>query len=200
MNNQLKRRNSDDVICCRGPQGPRGVKGDPGASGASGPAGTSGIIGYAEYVQLSQDTNANLNTNIAFQLLTDNPTGIFNTIGITTANAATPTTGTQGTAFLLPVGIYIIDYQTMLDFNDEVSSNYIPMGIYTSTNNANGSYVLDNNSSTVTYLESWMSGRHIVKITVPTYLMLGSTGPDNVEVIDGDTGSFIVRMTFLKVA
>jgi len=200
MNNQLGRKNSDDdVRCCRGPQGPRGVKGDPGTPGASGPAGVSGIIGYAEYVQLSQDTNASLNTGIAFQLLTDNPTGIFNTIGITTANASTPTTGTQGTAFLLPTGIYIIDYQTILDFVEE-GGDYIPMGIYTSANNTNGSYVLDNNSFTVSFDESWMNGRHIVKITAPTYLMLGSTGPDNVEVIDGETGRFVVRMTFLKVA
>jgi len=77
-------------------------------------------------------------------------------------------------------------------------SPYISMGIYTSPDNV--TYTLDNNSLTVTFDETWMQGRHIINITTPTYLFVGIVTGGNVQVIDGGTGNFVVRITFLKIA
>ena len=43
----------------------------------------------------------------AISYLVDNPTGVYNTIGITTATGPSA----QGTAFQLPLGTYIVDYE-----------------------------------------------------------------------------------------
>ncbi|AYV75206.1 MAG: hypothetical protein Terrestrivirus1_80 [Terrestrivirus sp.] len=190
MNNQLKRRNSDDVRCCYGPPGPRGLKGDPGNPGATGPAGVNGS-GYAEFVQLTQGSNSSVPNNTAFMISNE----VINTLGIT-QNAAPR----HGTSFFVPIGTYVIDFETIPDFAEggRPLSNYISMCISTSPDNL--IYTLDDNSLTTTYAESWMQGRHIINFLTPMYLTVCSVAAGNIKVIDGDTGDFVVRITFLKIA
>ena len=65
----------------------------------------------AEYVQSTQGSNASVAPGSAVSYLVDHPTGIVNTIGIITASGP----GGQGTAFNLPPGTYLVDWENSSD-------------------------------------------------------------------------------------
>lgn len=178
-----------------GPIGPTGPSGGP--PGPPGPTGAAGSFGYAEYVQLAQFPNNNVASGLAFQLLTNYPNGTFNNIGITTAAAPT-----QGTAFLLPPGIYMVDYETSM-------SSKGPIGISTSPSNVAGTYTFDNTSkSGSATTNTWIHGRSIVNAPPDgIYMIVGPT--DCISASVAQTGCVAacaaqsqstVRVTLLKLA
>jgi hypothetical protein len=180
-----------------GPTGPSG--GPPGPQGPTGAPGATGTVGVAEYVQLSQSSNNRVASGLAFQLLTNSPNGIINNIGIATVAAPT-----QGTAFLLPPGLYMVDYETSLLTNG-------PIGISTSPSNGTGTYTFDNNSkSGSSTSKTWIHGRSTVNVlSNATYMIVGPT--DGVCASVAPTGcvnacvcatqsQYTVRVTILKLA
>jgi len=178
-----------------GPVGPTGSTGPsggpPGAPGATGAAGATGSFGYAEYVQFTQAPNNSVASGLAFELLTNYPSGTFNNIGITTAGAPT-----QGTAFFLPAGVYMVDYETSM-------SSVGPIGISTSPSNGVGTYTFDNTSkSGSTTATTWVHGRSIIKVNSGgTYMIVGPTDSVTAAVVTtGGAPQYIVRVTFLKLA
>lgn len=156
-----------------------------GIDGATGP----GFGGYAEFVQHTQSTNSSIAPGLAIEYLTDNPTGVFNTItGLTLAAAPT-----QGTEFQLPIGVYMIDYENSAD---AAWSLAIYKGAATS-----GPYTIDTNtisgSSTAT---TWIHGRAIVNAVAPVFMIISPvTGTQAIPTAGTAAGEFIARLTILKI-
>jgi len=151
----------------------------------------SATTGAAEFTQLTQAPNNSVGSGLAFEFLTDYPLGVYNTTGITTFNAPI-----QGTAFLLPIGTYVVDYEMSL-------SSAGPVAISTSPNNLNGSYTVDVSSkagsSTAT---TWIHGRAIIQVVaVPLYFIVGPTDAVTASVANtAGAPQYIVRLTILKIA
>ena len=181
-----------------------------GASGTSAPTGVctdgttitgTGLTGsclsvvpgavtlkYAEYVQLTQGSNASIAPGRAVLYTTDNPSGVVNTIGITTNTGP----GAQGTEFVLPIGVYMVDWENS---NDAAWS----LAIYKSTTTQ--TEAIDTNtivgSSTAT---TWIHGRAIVVAAAVTYLMISPvTGTHAIPTAGTASGDFVARITFLKI-
>lgn len=176
-----------------GPQGPSGgAQGAQGAAGTTGAQGASGgaTSGFAEYVQYTQAPNNSVASGLALELLTDNPTGVFNTIGIITAGAPT-----QGTAFNLPIGFYMVDYETS-------TSSVGPLVISQGTV-AGGPFTADiNTKAGSTTATTWIHGRGIVESSVANgqWIIVGPTDSVTAAVVPaGGAPQYIVRVTFLKI-
>lgn len=150
-------------------------------------------LGYAEYVQYTQAPNNSVASGLAFELLTDNALGVFNTAGITTAGAPT-----QGTAFFLLPGFYMVDYETS---TSSVGPLAISQGL---TNVLPSDYTADiNTKAGSTTATTWIHGRGIVESSVALgqWFIVGPT--DSVTAAVTTTGGapeYIVRVTFLKIA
>jgi len=172
-----------------GVTGPTGANGLDGVTGPTGANGTSGVVGAAEFVQYTQSPNNSVASGLAFELLTDNPLGVYNTAGITTGAAPT-----QGTEFFLPIGVYIVDFETSM-------SSIGPIAISTSLFTG-GPYTVDINSKAgSTTATTWVHGRSIINATSATFAIIGPT--DSVVAAVAPTGGspeYIVRVTFLKIA
>jgi hypothetical protein len=172
----------------RGPTGPTG----PG-TGSTGPTGPSGGGGggvglAAEFVQQTQAPNNSRAPGDAYQYETDSPGGVFNSLGIVTA------TFNGGTAFLLPVGNYLVDHENSVM---AASSQGIAKGPA-----AVGPFTLDVHtiagSSTGT---TWIHGRAIVVAAVPTWIIITpTTGTNAIPTAGNAAGEFIARITILKIA
>lgn len=147
-------------------------------------------FGYAEYVQHTQAPNNSVPPGQAIMYLTDNPSGVYNTIGITT------TTGPAaiGTAFQLPVGVYMIDYEN----SAAAASSF---AIYQGASNT----VLAINTNTIsgsTTATSWIHGRAIITSTTGNdWIIVSSvTGTAAIPTAGTAAGEYIARLTFLKIA
>lgn len=150
----------------------------------------TGFGAYAEYVQRTQAPNNSIPPGRAISYLVDNPTGIFNTIGITTAAGPGP----QGTAFNLPVGVYMIDFENSAD----AASSF---AIYQGSSNT----VLTVNNDTIagaSTATSWIHGRAIIRSTTGNTWMMVSpvTGTAAIPTAGTAAGQYIARITFLKIA
>lgn len=168
-----------------GVTGPTGV----GATGATG-AGGAGTLAYAEYVQHSQVSNASIAVGSAIEYLTENPAGVYNTAGITTLTGP----GAQGTAFLLPLGTYMIDFE-----NSAVSAS--SQAIYQGATNL----ILAINTETIagsTTGTTWVHGRAVIQSTVGNqWIIISPTTSTLVIPTAGDAaGQFIARLTIIKIA
>jgi hypothetical protein len=162
-----------------------GSTGTPGATGVAGTIG--GSAGIAEYVELIQGSNNSVPPGSAFIL--SNQT--INTIGITTVAGPAG----QGTAFILPAGTYIIDYELSLGSAGSIAL-YLGAAV--------GSVAIDNNTiAGSTTATSWIHGRATEVIVTGTndHIILSSVvGTAAVVTAGTAAGFFIVRMTFLKIA
>jgi hypothetical protein len=121
--------------------------------------------------------------------LVDNPTGVFDTIGI----GLTTGPGGQGTELLLPVGTYVIDFENS-------SAGVFSEAIYTSL--SSNAEVLDPNtiagSSTGT---TWIHGRAIINAASPTYFIVSPVvGTLAIPTAGTAAGFFTARLTILKLA
>lgn len=154
---------------------------------APAPAGLQGLA--AQFVQYTQSPNNSVASGLAFELLTDNPTGVYNTIpGLTTASAPT-----QGTAILLPIGNYIVDYETSM-------SSVGPIAISLSPTNATYTVYIPSKSGSTT-ATTWVHGRSILSITgADKYMIVGPTDSvAAVVVTSGGAPQYIVRLTILQI-
>lgn len=151
-------------------------------------AGNLGQV--AEYVQLTQGTNNSIAPGSAVDYLVDHPAGVVDTIGI--ATAAGP--GAQGTAFNLPVGTYLVDWENS---NDAAWSLAIYQGV------SNTVLAVDTNTiagaSTAT---SWIHGRAYVASTPGnTWIMVSPvTGTHAIPTAGTAAGDFVARITFLRLS
>lgn len=153
---------------------------------------TPASVGYAEYVQHTQGTNVSVAPGTAIEYLTDNPLGVFNTLGITTGTGP----GAIGTAFLLPIGVYVVDYENSADAAWSLA-------IYKNTVAFAGPYAIDTNTiSGASTATTWIHGRAIVDASLaPTYIIISPvTGTQAIPTAGTAAGEFIARLTILKVA
>ena len=173
-----------------GATGPTGPTGTTGPTGATGPPGASSVMGYAEYVQSTQAPNNSVPPGNAISYLVDNPSGVFNTIGITTTTGPSA----QGTAFNLPIGIYVVDFENS---NTAAASQ----AIYQGTSNT----LLTVNNNTIagaTTGTSWIHGRSIIQSTNGNQWIIVSPVVGTLDIPTAGTaaGEYIARITFLKIA
>jgi hypothetical protein len=168
-----------------GATGSIGATGPIGATGGQGPTGVSSIAGAAEYIRTIQSPNNSVPPGTAFTIDTE----VFNSIaGDVVAGA-----GAGGTVFTLSVGTYVIDYEMSLGSAGSVALYVGPSA---------GSLAIDTNtvagSSTAT---TWIHGRAIQNVTTTLVVAVSSVvGTANVVTAGTDAGSFMIRITFLKIA
>ena len=149
-----------------------------------------GLGGYAEYVQQAQQPDIAPGT--AIEYLTDSPLGIFNTIGITTATGP----GALGTAFNLPNGVYMVDYENS---NRDAWS----LAIYQGASNTVLSvlnYTISGSSTGTT----WIHGRSIIQTQTiagaQNWIMISPVvGTTGIPTAGTTAGEYIARITFLKI-
>ena len=115
-------------------------------------------------------------------------TQVFNNIPTEIVASA----GSGGTVFTLTAGTYVIDYEMSLGSAGSV-------GIYSGPNS--GSLALDTNtvsgSSTAT---TWIHGRAIIVVVDSlTFGISSVVGTASVVTAGTDAGSFMIRLTILKV-
>ncbi len=147
----------------------------------------AGTVGYAEYVQHS--AQAPIAPGTAIEFLTNNPAGVFNTLGITTTTGP----GAIGTEFLLPIGTYMIDFETSADaaWSLAIYKSLVTQLEAIDTNTIAG-------ASTAT---TWIHGRAIINAVAPTYFIISPvTGTQSIPTAGTAAGEFIARLTILKIA
>jgi hypothetical protein len=176
-----------------GPEGPPGIQGPLGAPGPTGAPGTNGVIGYAEYVQYTQPPNNSVAPGTAISYLVDHPSGVYDTIGIITTTGP----GGIGTAFQLPLGVYMIDWENSngaswsLAIYQSGSVLTLPVGINNDT------------IAGATTAGSWIHGRAIITSSVGNQFIMISPVVGTTSIGDPTTGSApqtIARITFLQLA
>lgn len=114
-------------------------------------------------------------------------TPIVDTIGLSPG-----TTGlTQGNYFILPIGVYMIDYEMSLTSNGSIA-------LYTGPN-VLGLTVVNNSIAGSTTGTTWIHGRHIINATIPTYLTVSSVVGTAAIPTAGSSTEYIARITFLRV-
>lgn len=187
-----------------GSTGPQGIPGTAtntgatgpccGTTGPAGPTGTSGsgtTLGYAEYVQLTQAPNNSVAPGSAVSYTVDHPLGVVNTLGITTL--AGP--GAQGTAFLLPVGVYVVDWENS-------NSASWSLAVYQGVSNTVLS-VINETIAGATTAGSWIHGRAVITSTIGNQWIIISPAVGTASIGDPTTGSApqtIARITFIRLA
>ena len=145
---------------------------------------TNSNIEYAEFVQTSLGTNNSISQTQAIQYTLDIPF-LLDTIGITTSLA----NNLQGTAFLLPLGTYIVDYE-----NSNIISG-CSIGIFQGPNNI--SFTFNLNTVLVTGGPGWNHGRSIIKSTENNQCLMVGSVSGNLYI--SKTDQFTARIRFLKI-
>lgn len=146
----------------------------------------SATTGVAEFIRTIQAPNDFVPPGTAFTI----DTQVLNTTGGNVTAAA----GNGGTVFTLQTGTYVIDYEMSL-------SSASSIGLYTGL--SAGSLVVDSNtvagSATAT---TWIHGRSIQQVTgVPLVFEISSVvGVASITAAGTDAGSYMVRLTILKIA
>lgn len=175
-----------------GATGPAGATGLPGTAvntGATGAAGSTGSFGYAEYVQTTQGSNNSIAPGSAVSYLVDHPAGVYNTLGITTL--AGP--GAVGTAFLLPVGFYVVDWENS-------NSASWSLAVYQGASNTVLTILNDTIAGSAT-ATSWIHGRAVIQSTVGNQWIIISPVVGTAAIpVAGSSTLFVARITFLKIA
>jgi hypothetical protein len=196
-----------------GPTGPIGATGPTGAtgatgslSGATGPAGAtgptgicctgsftpSGLLGSAEFIQTAQTNPGNISVAPGFAFDFNIP--ISNTIpGL--SKGAGPTNG-QGNAFLFTVpGTYVLDYEMSL-------AGACAIAIYTAaTVLLLPSGIDDNTIAGSTTASTWIHGRALVTVTVPTYVMISPVNATPAVQPSWPNGTtvYMTRLSILQI-
>lgn len=143
-------------------------------------------VGYAEFVEHIAQAPIAPGTAIKY----DTAPAPFNTLGIATTTGP----GAIGTAFQLPVGVYMVDYENSAD---AAWSLAIYQGV------SNTVLTIDTNTiSGASTATTWIHGRAIVQSTVGNdWIMISPvTGTQAIPTAGTAAGEFIARITFLKLA
>jgi len=147
--------------------------------------GVPSSVGYAEFNYTTQSPNDSIPPGTAFTVSTQ----VYNSI----TSAIVASAGAGGTVWTLSAGTYVIDFETSLASAGSIA-------IYSGPNS--GSLALDTNtvagSSTAT---TWIHGRAVE--VVGTTLVVGISsvvGTAAVVTAGTDASSYMIRVTFLKVA
>lgn len=149
----------------------------------------SSSIGYAEYVQHTQAPNNSVAPGTAIMYLTDNPAGVYDTIGITTTTGP----GAIGTEFLLPIGTYVIDFENSAD---AAWSLALYKSVTTQTETIDTNTIAGASTAT-----TWIHGRSILVAAAPTYFIISPvTGTQAIPTAGTAAGEYIARLTILKIA
>lgn len=152
------------------------------------PAG--GGVTAAMFVQQTQNTNISVAPGTAILYNGDDPFGFNNTAGITTG--AGP--GGIGTAFLLPAGTYMIDYENSADAAWSLA-------IYSGLGGFAGPYSLYFPSITgASTATTWLHGRTLFQSSGHYIIISPVTGTHTIPTAGTAAGEFIARITFLKIA
>jgi hypothetical protein len=100
--------------------------------------------------------------------------------------------GAGGTAFTLGAGVYVIDYETSLEASGSIA-------LYTGPNS--GALAIDVDtiagSSTGT---TWIHGRTIEVVSTSLVIAVSSVVGTAAVSTAGSSSSFMIRITFLKIA
>jgi len=185
------------VAGATGSTGPTGATGSAGATGATGPTGATGstgatgatgVLGFAEFIRTIQSPNNSVPPGTAFTI----DTQVANSIPLVIAASA----GAGGTVFTLSgIGTYVVDYEMSLGSAGSV-------GIYTGP--TSGSLSLDTNTvAGSTTATTWIHGRAFVVVpsSTPVVFAISSVvGTAAVVTAGTDAGSFMIRLTILKVS
>ena len=172
-----------------GPTGPTGASGGP--IGPTGPTGSVGNLGQvAEYVQLTQGTNSSVAPGKAVSYLVDHPAGVINTIGITTNTGPAG----QGTAFNLPIGTYLVDWENS---SDGPWSLALYQGVSNTVLAVNNDTIAGSSTAT-----TWIHGSAYVASTGGnTWVMVSPvTGTQAIPTAGTAAGEFIARIRFLQLS
>ncbi len=170
-----------------GPTGARGATGPTGATGATGAAGATGatgIVGAAEFVRTIQVPNNSVAPGVAFTI----DTQVFNNIPADIVAS----TGNGGTVFTLTAGTYVIDYEMSL-------ASAASIGIYSGP--TAGAMTLDTNTvSGSTTGTTWIHGRAMIVVVSSQIFEISSVvGTASIVTAGTDAGSYMIRLTILKV-
>jgi hypothetical protein len=176
-----------------GATGPTGPAGATGATGAAGAAATGATLGFAEYVQFTQSPNNSIAPGAGVTYTVDHPAGVVDTIGI----GLSVVPGGQGTAFLLPIGSYMLDFES-----SGTSGSGAAFAIYKAAAPGGLAAGIDNDtiagSATST---TWIHGRAVVIAAVPTYVMISPVvATVAIPTAGPAAGFFEARLTVLKIA
>lgn len=150
----------------------------------------TGFGTYAEYVQRTQSPNNSIPPGQAISYTVDSPSGLYNTIGITTATGP----GAIGTAFNLPIGVYMIDFEN----SAAAASSF---AIYQGSSNT-AVAIKPNTIAGSTTATSWIHGRAIVESVVGAQWIIVSSvvGTAAIPTAGTAAGEYTARITFLKIA
>ena len=154
------------------------------------PPGSPTLLGQvAEWVQQTQGSNVSVAPGSAVSYTLDQPAGVVNTIGITTA--AGP--GAQGTAFHLPHGAYWVDWENS---NDAAWSLAIYQGGSNTVLAVNDQTIAGSSTAT-----TWIHGRaYIVSSPGNDWIMVSPvTGTHAIPTAGTAAGEFIARITFQRL-
>jgi len=176
-----------EVCCKRGHRGYPGIQGIQGLSitGATGATG-SVLLGAAEFIRTIQSPNNSVPPGTAFTI----DTQVFNSIPTTIVASA----ANGGTVYTLGLGVYVADYEMSLTSAGSIA-------IYTGA--AAGSLAIDTNTvAGSTTGTTWIHGRALVNVTTQPFVMEISSvvGTAAVTTAGSDAGSYMVRLTLLKIA
>jgi collagen triple helix repeat protein len=165
--------------------GPAGAQGIPGPVGATGATGATGVVGAAEFIRTIQSPNNSVPPGTAFTI----DTQVLNNIPLNIVASA----GAGGTVFTLTAGTYVIDYEMSLGAAGSVA-------IYKGA--TAGTLAIDPNtvagSSTAT---TWIHGRALEVVATSLVIAISSVvGTAAVVTAGTDAGSFMIRLTILKIA
>jgi len=154
-----------------------------GPTGQIGSTGQNGVVGIAQYIQTVQFPNDSVPPGTAFSF----DTTVFNNTSISSGS------GSGGTVFTLPAGLYLIDYEMSLGSAGSVA-------IYKGPNS--GSLAIDTQtvagSSTAT---TWIHGRAIEFVSTTLVVAISSVvGTATVVTAGNNAGNFMIRITFLKLS
>jgi hypothetical protein len=143
------------------------------------------LLGGAQFIRTIQAPNNSVPPGTAFTI----DTQVFNNMPASVVASA----GAGGTVFTLSAGTYVFDFETSLGAAGSV-------GLYTGP--TAGSLALDTTtvagSSTAT---TWLHGRALVVVTTTLVAALSSVvGTAAVVTAGTDAGSFMIRLTILKIA
>jgi len=142
-------------------------------------------IGFAEYIYTTQSPNNSVPPGTAFTV----STLVYNSIPSTIVVSA----GAGGTVWTLSAGTYVIDYETSLGSAGS-------MGIYTGP--SAGSLTLDPNTvAGSTTATTWIHGRAMETVATTLVVAISSVvGTAAVVTAGTDAGSYMIRVSFLKIA
>jgi hypothetical protein len=153
------------------------------------PPPAAGLGQVAVFVQQTQGTNNSVAPGTAVSYLADLPAGVVNTIGITTTGGP----GAVGTAFNLPPGTYLVDFENSADAAWSLA-------IYQGASNTVLA-VDDNTIAGASTATTWIHGRAFVTSTpaAPWIMVSPVTGTAAIPTAGTAAGKFTARISFLRL-